>query len=52
MLHLLTHNPVGHRVNVIADDVTPDPIGLQKRGAAPHERIAYPEALEVVGFVK
>jgi hypothetical protein len=52
MFDFLSDNPVRHRINVIADDVTTGTVCLQERSPASHERINYNLASEVVAFVE
>jgi len=48
--NLLTHDPVGHWVDVIADDIASKPIGFKERSATTHEWISNLKALEVIGL--
>jgi hypothetical protein len=50
--HLLPDNPERHWVDVIANDIAPDSICLEKRAASPHERVGNPDSLEAVGLIK
>ena len=52
VLDLLPDDPVGHRVDVVAYGITAQPIRLDERGAAAHERVGDPNALQVVGAKK
>ena len=48
MLNLTAHNPVGHRIDIIAGHITTNAVGLDKRRAAPHEGIGDGDSFEVV----
>src|SRR5271157_4250184 len=52
MGNLLPDDPIGHGVNVIADDVAPGPIRLQERSPATHEGIGDTYVFEPVRPVK
>ena len=45
-------DPPGHGVDVIAQDVAAHPIGLNERGAAPHEGIGDGDTWKIVGGVE
>jgi len=45
---LPVNDPPCHGVDVISQHVAPDPVGLDERGSAPHERIGNGDPLEVV----
>lgn len=49
MLDLAVDDPPGHGVDVVAQHVAPDPVGLDQRRAAPHEGVGDVDPLEVVG---
>jgi hypothetical protein len=52
VLYFLLYDPVGHRVDIVADNITTKTIGFKQWRATPHEGIGYAEPLEVVGTVK
>jgi hypothetical protein len=39
VLDLLSNDPVGHRINIITDDVASYSISLEQGRAAPHKRV-------------
>lgn len=50
--HLLTHNPVGHRIDIAAPDVCPHAVCLKQRGATPHEGIGNSFSSKITRLVK
>jgi hypothetical protein len=48
ILYCLTHDPIGHGIDVEANDITSNPIGLNERRAASHEGIGNPDPLEIM----
>ncbi len=52
MLDFLPDNPIRHGVDVAAQYLATDAVGLHERRSAAHEGIGYAEALQVMTFVK
>ncbi len=52
LFDLLPDDPVGHGIDVVADDVAADPVGFDQRGAASHEGVGDPEPRQVIGPIK
>lgn len=52
MLDFAVHDPVRHRVDVVADNVATDPVGLNEGRAATHEWVGDGDSLQVVGGVE
>ena len=48
VLDLLAYYPVGHRIDVIADDVAADTVCLDEGRASAHERVDYSQAAKIV----
>ncbi len=48
MFKLLTHDPIGHRVNIIASDIAADAIRFNKRCAASHKWIGYTDSVQIM----
>ena len=51
MFQLPLDDPVSHRVDIVPNDVTPDPVGLNQGDSAPHERIRNPESFKSIRLV-
>jgi hypothetical protein len=51
-LYFFLDDPIGHRVDIEADDAAPYPISFQKGRASAHERISDTQAAQSIGFVK
>ena len=52
MLDFLFYDPVGHRVDIVADNIATETIGFEEGRATAHEGIGYAEPLKMVGTVK
>ena len=52
VLDFLSHNPVGHGVDVTADNVATDPVCLHERCSAPHERVGDTKPFEIVTLIE
>ena len=48
MLDFTAHNPVGHRIDVIASHIATNAVSLDERRAAPHEGIGNGNSFQVV----
>jgi hypothetical protein len=48
MFHLLTYNPVCHRVDIITDDIAAQAIGFKHGRTSPHEGIGHAPAGKAV----
>ena len=52
MLDFLLYDPVGHRVDIVADNIATETIGFEEGRATTHEGIGYAEPLKMVCTVK
>ena len=52
MLDFLLYDPVGHRVDIVADNIATETIGFKEGRATAHEGIGYAEPLKMMGTVK
>jgi hypothetical protein len=52
VLDLAVHDPVGHRIDVVARHVAPDAVGFDERRTTAHEGIGNGDPFQVVGGVE
>ena len=52
VLDFLSHNPVGHGVDVTADNVATDPVCLHERCSATHKRVGDTKPSEIVTLIE
>jgi len=52
MFDLLTNDPVGHRVNVVTNDIASNPVSFDKRSSPAHEGVSNTNAFEIIGSKK
>ncbi len=52
MLDFLPDNPICHRVDIIANNITSDTVRFQEGRATPHERVGDPYSLQVMRLAK
>src|SRR5712692_4493350 len=48
MFNLLTDYPIGHRINVVSENVTTDSICFQQRSTTPHEWICDLDSTQII----
>ena len=48
MFDLLVYNRICHGIDVIADDITSKPVGLEEGRTATDERVSYTNACKVI----
>jgi len=48
--YLLADDPIGHRIDVVADYIAAETVGLKQRSSPSHEWVCHSNSLEVVGL--
>jgi hypothetical protein len=50
ILYRLVDDPVGHGIDIKANDITSNPIRFNERRPSPHEGVGNPDPLQIMGL--